>query len=234
MNRNEFKQAMSGVQSSEQTLERIMDMTNKNTKKRIKFAPAIALVACLAILITGIFGGSAISAKLNPVTELYTITAYASDKKIDLKENEAIKTKIRLKLYKYGKDDYCAKFNGNNEAIFSISGREIESVSYYCSAGSFSYSTNISTETKEEYPNGGYGMKITFLNLKDNETAKVGYNPEAAEDALLYSKNLNYDYTTLPKDTIVAEIKFKDGTISKQEINLSFDKNGYVLMEYVK
>lgn len=234
MNRKEFKQAMSGVQSSEQTLERIMDMTKENTKKRIKFAPAIALVACLAILITGVFGGSIISAKVNAPTDLFTITAYACDKKVDLKENEVVKTSTRIEIHKHADDDYSVKWTDRGSS-FSISGKEMESVIYYCNAGSFAYETDNSTEVEQTHlGNGGYGSKITFSNLKNDETATVIYDPEEAVDTLLKLKDLNYDCTNLPTDTVTVEIVFKDGTISKQKINISFDKHGYMLMEYIK
>lgn len=76
MNRKEFKQAMSGVQPSKRTIDRLIDMPNKDEQKnkRIKLAPAFALVACFAIVLTGIFGGNAILARINPAID-YSVQA---------------------------------------------------------------------------------------------------------------------------------------------------------------
>lgn len=71
MNRKDFKKSISGVQPSKQMIERIMNMPNNDEQKnkRLKLAPAIALVACFIIVITSVFSGDEIIEMINPPTE---------------------------------------------------------------------------------------------------------------------------------------------------------------------
>lgn len=150
MNNKEFyKDIMSGVQPSESSVERIMDMT-KESKKKFKLAPALALVACVAIIVTGVFGGTAISAKLNPVdvtntisssNNFFTITAYAGegDNRVGKKLND---DNIVLMDYhfsrKYDKDG-AIELHGSGDSSFSVTGENIKSVSYSCKNGVLGY-----------------------------------------------------------------------------------------------
>lgn len=256
MNRKEFKQAMSGVQSSEQTIERIMDMTNKETKKKIKFAPALALVACLAILVTGIFGGSAISAKINPVANssdtsqvapsannFFTITAYAKDnnnneKKIDLSENQIAKTDVKIELVK-GETGVYDTVVTETQSAFCVEGKDIKTVTYSAEKGTFDYQSlygndfNVKENEVEYDGSKPYATKITIDNLDENEAIELFYSPEEAISILLKSKNPNYDYTTLPSDTLTIFVTFNDGSTAEKQIKTSFDKDGYMQMEYI-
>lgn len=243
MNRKEFKNAMSGVQSSEQTIERIMDMTNNDTKKRIRFAPAVALVACLAMIVTGILGSSAITAKLNPIVDTqntFVITAYAKDnndnqKQIDLIENEVAKTEVRL--HRAQDDLNAVSISGTG---FRVEGKSIESVTYCAERGAFiSQSLHGNdfrrSENEAEYDSSKpYATKFTFDNLSDKEVMDIFYSPQEALDILLNADNSDFDYSTLPADTITISVKFKDGSKAEKSIKVSFDKNGYMLMEYAK
>lgn len=247
MNRKEFKNAMSGVQSSEQTIERIMDMTNNDTKKRIRFAPALAIAACIAMLVTGIWGGSAITAKLTPVVDTqnaFVITAYAKDnndnqKKIDLNENKAAKTDLKLRLVK-GETGVYDTVAFHTETGFRIDGKNIKSATYSAERGSFDYQSLNSNdfsnpENEAEYDSSKpYATKITFDYIGDKEVTEVLYSPEEAIDTLLKSKNAAFDYSTLPVDTITISVEFNDGNKAEKSIKISFDKNGYMLMEYEK
>lgn len=241
MNRKEFKNAMSGVQSSEQTIERIMDMTNRETKKHFKSVPTLALVACLAILVTGILGGSAFACRLNPVGDTqnaFTITAYAKDsndneKKIDLSENQIAKTEVRLQLVY----DVLNSVNIAGTG-FRVEGKSIKSVSYFAQRGSFNYqSLNSNDFSKPEIEAGydsskPYSTKITFDYIGDKETMEVFYSPTEAVNVLLHADNSNFDYSTLPADTITISVEFNDGSKAEKSIRTSFDKDGYMLMEY--
>lgn len=257
MNRQEFKQAMSGVQPSKQTIERIMDMTNKETKKKIKLAPALALVACLAILVTGILGDSAITAKLNPVkvadstiqaapssSNFFTITAYAKDsknheKKIDLSENKIAETDIKLELIK-GESGIYDTVITETHSTFCIEGKDIETVSYYAERGAFNYQSlngnDFSVKRNEvEYDSSKpYASEITIEYLGEKEAMEVFYSPQEAISVLLETKNSEFDYTTLPSDTLTISVTFKDGSTAEAQIKTSFDKDGYMQMEYVK
>lgn len=150
MNRTEFKQAMSGVQSSEQTIERIIDMTNKEPKKRLKLASSLALVACLAVIAAGVFGSNAITAKINPVkvtedttqntlisNNLFTITAYAKDgeRQNITKSSQYIMQDSKIKAY-YDKDGYYT-VETSGESSFEVNGENIKSVRYQCENGDF-------------------------------------------------------------------------------------------------
>lgn len=242
MNRKEFKNAMSGVQLSEQTIERIMDMTNSETKKHFKSVPALALVVCLAIFVTGIFGGSAIAYRLNPVGDTqnaFTITAYAKDgndneKKIDLSENQLAKTEVRLQLV----HDVLNSVNIAGTG-FRIEGKSIKSVTYYAQRGTFDYQSLISndfsvSENEAEYDSSKpYATKITFDYIGDKEIMEVFYSPAEAVNILLHADNGNFDYSTLPADTITISVEFNDGSRAEKSIMTSFDKDGYMLMKYI-
>ncbi len=254
MNRKEFKKAMSGVRSSEQTIERIMDMTNNNTKKRIGFAPALSLIACIAMLATAILGTSAINAKVNPIVDTqintqntFTITAYAKDnndnqKEFDLSEDKAAKTDLRLKLVKSGTGasatydtvEWQSKTGG-----FRVDGRNIKSATYSAERGSFNYMSlqgkDFDAQSDFDFLNDKpYSSKITIDNIGDKECMEVFYSPQEAIDILIKSNNGNFDYSTLPADTITISVEFNDGSKAEKKIKTSFDKDGYMLMKYVK
>lgn len=148
-NRELYKDIMSGIQPSEQSVERIMDMT-KESKKKFKLAPALALVACVAIVVTGVFGGTAISAKVNPVditTEkppsknVFTITAYAGegDNRVskELDDDNIVLMDYRF-TRKYDKDG-AIELHGSGESSFSVTGENIKSVTYSCKNGEIDY-----------------------------------------------------------------------------------------------
>jgi len=68
---------MAGVRPSEEAIQRITDMTDENTKKRIKIKPLLAVAACFILLAAGIFGGNALSTKINAVKLDNPLTAKA-------------------------------------------------------------------------------------------------------------------------------------------------------------
>lgn len=266
MNKKEFKKAMSGVQSSEQTIERIMDMTNNNnTKKRFRLAPALALVACLAILITGIFGGNAITAKIGHIAPMdtnnnqaittpnannfFTLTVYAKDnndnqKEIDLSKDKAAKAEgLRIKLAKTGTDASTVYVYDTVEweakSGFRVDGKNIKSATYSAERGGFSYYTwhgnDFDAQTDFGFISGKpYSTKTTINNIGDKECVELFYSPQEAIDTLLKSNDGNFDYSTLPTDIITISVEFNDGSKAEKKIEISFDKNGYMLMKYVK
>ncbi len=80
MNKNEYKNAFSGVQPSNEAVERIMDM---NTKNKLNFNSVFKRTAsafmALAILIGGGFGVNYAVNKSNSNNELGVLVAYASN-----------------------------------------------------------------------------------------------------------------------------------------------------------
>lgn len=258
-NKELYIDVMSDIQPSEDVIERIMDMTkDTKTKKRFKLAPSIALVAVFAILVTGVFGGSAISAKLNLVessqlktntNNFFAITAYAQadngeKRLVDLKDNEIIKTDVKVQFdwedpATTGSD--CA-VHVKSEEGFVVKGQNIKSVTYSSKSGTFSYASiaaegNFEVESDFGTFQGEYipeSSKLTITPTTDNtdELLEIYYKPEYAVDLLLKTKD--DDYTKLPGDTIIVKVEFKDGSYGEQTIKTSFDKDGYVLMEYIK
>lgn len=241
---------MSGVQPSEETVERIFDMTKESKKKKIRLAPVVALAVCVTILVAGIFGSSAITAKLNtvisqnnteqtipPANNFFTITAYAKDndnneKKVDLCENKIIKTSLELK--KDGSDAVTMV----TYFSFMVEGKEIEKVTYLSKRGSFDYQSLNGNDFKAKrdeiaydsnYP---YASQITIENIGDKEVLAVLYKPEEAIDALF--KTDEVDYSRLPSDTITVSVTFKNGSKAEKKIKTSFDKEGCMQMEYVE
>lgn len=66
--KNKYQESFSLIRPSDESIERIMNMPKGENKKRIKIAPAVAVVACLAVLVAGIFGSGAIKDIINPKT----------------------------------------------------------------------------------------------------------------------------------------------------------------------
>lgn len=250
---------MSGIQPSEKVIERIMDMTKETkAKKGFRLAPLLAAVVVLAIIVTGVFGGTAMSARIKPIEgtnlttstkNFFTITAYAQDdtgkkKMIDLKDDEIIKTDVKLQFdwenpAKTGSD--CAVHIKSDNG-FVVKGQNIKRIIYSSKNGTFSYSSVAAEESFDVQ--GDFGefegayiptaskLTITPKTSNTDEFLEIYYNPEHAADILLNTKD--DDYTKLPGDTIIVKVEYKDGTFGEQTIKTSFDKNGYVLMEYVK
>lgn len=65
-NRENYKNTFSQIHPSYESVERVMKMTKNNNKKRIRFAPALAVVACLAIICSVIAKG-AVSTPMAPI-----------------------------------------------------------------------------------------------------------------------------------------------------------------------
>ncbi len=193
MNRIEFKKAMSGVQSSEQTIERIMDMPNKHSKKRFKIAPALALAACLTIIITGIFGSSAITTKIAHIVpndnnsntsiatpnenKYFTITAYAEEGKAQniTKSSTYTMQDSKIKAY-YDKDGYyTVKTNGSSS--FEVNGENIKTVRYQCEKGDFGicidYNKKLYLEKQNKYYDAIIPYSAELQKLSGTELTKT-------------------------------------------------------------
>lgn len=256
-----IKNTFSNIHPSAECLERIMEMPKEN-KNKIKFKPALALVAVVAVVVAGAFGGSAISAKLNPTVipqtttnsvkenNFFAITAYAYDekgepKKVELKDDKLVKTDVRISFKKTdvattGSD---CEVHTKSDNGFIVDGENIESVSYYAKGGSFSYAKRAAENSFIVESECGdfddshyipYASQLTIkpMENKVNEYLEIYYNPDEAGDVLLKTKDT--DYTKLPGDEISIRVVYKDGTYGERNIKTSFDKDGYVLMKVVQ
>lgn len=235
--KNKYKKAMSGVHHSDELFERIMDMTKQNEKKKIKFAPAIALAACLVILVTGILGGSAISARLNPIENYVTITAYANE----LKESQVFKSPWKLALNKSENGVYyasliCEGEPNEEEPVFNISGENIKDISFKCTNGTFNLDVSqTKTEPRVVLDSDKHYIKeLHYTDVKSNEKFAVKYYFFDAYKALEATKDMRYDFSKLPTDTITVDTVYKDGKTEQKTLKISFDKEGYMLMEHIK
>lgn len=182
MNRKEYKKSMSGIHPSDQVVERIMDMTKKETKKEFKTAPVVAIVACLAVLVTGIFGGSAISAKLNPVVNdnniiteqsannIFTITAYAGEgeNKTATVLNEDSIVLSDYNLSKRMGEDGNMEIRGHGESGFSVAGENIKSVAYSVKNGSISFIVDINKVNYLKSQNKYFEIILPYLDEYKN------------------------------------------------------------------
>lgn len=159
MNKKEFKNAMSGVQPSEQTIERIMDMAQQKSKKRVRLAPLATAVVCLAVLVAGIFGGNAITARMNvtkpndttnrvlnqAVNNVFNIVAYADEndekKQIVLSDDNIVLQDC--KLTKSYDSNGQLEIRGSGNSSFSVYGENIKSVKYSCETGGICFVVDI-------------------------------------------------------------------------------------------
>ena len=232
MNKDNYKSAMSGVRHSAELTERIMDMTTDNAKKRIKMKPLLVIAACLVLLVTGIFGGSAISARINAPINAFGITAYAEDgKEVNLQDNSIVKTDVHLD---YHLVDSKIPAVSETSTGFRIDGKNIKSITYSAEHGDFSYTTGNSSNVKVEHSNNPkcpYATSIK-LDINNDESAVVFYKPSEAVDAILTADKNTMSFNLLINDTIKITVEYKDGTTAKATINTSFDKDGNMLLEY--
>ena len=126
-----YKNTFSKICPSNESIERALNVIKENKEsKKIKIAPVIAAVACFAVVITGVLGGSAISTRLNSVgtsnvqtsdskllklTDGAVIIAYAEDNKIEAKELE-LGVNVPLQ-YKFTITDVRGKSDKEKEEI---------------------------------------------------------------------------------------------------------------------
>ena len=232
MNNDNYKSAMSGVRHSAELTERIMNMTTDNTKTRIKMKPLLVIAACIALLVTGIFGGSAISARINAPANTFGITAYANDgKEVNLKDDPVVKTDVHLH---YKLVDGKIPAVSESSTGFRIDGKNIKSITYSAEHGDFSYTTGNSSNVKVEHsdnPKTPYATSMK-LSINNDESAVVFYKPAEAVDMILTADQNTVGLNLLINDTITVTIEYKDGTTAKATINTSFDNDGNMLLEY--
>ena len=232
MNKDNYKSAMSGVRHSAELTERIMNMTTDTTKKKIKMKPLLVIAACFVLLVTGIFGGSVISARINAPINAFRITAYAQDgKEVSLKDSPIVKTDLHLEYV----DDNSVKEVSQR---FHFDGRNVKSVTYETKRGNISYETRIGNDVKvienkiNPYnPETPFASSIT-LEIGSDESVNVYYSPSEAIELMIRSENRMKNLSVLPADTITVTVEYKDGTTAKAAINTSFDKDGNMLLEY--
>lgn len=72
--KNKYQETFSAIRPSDEAIERVMNMTNNENKKRIKIAPIVAMVACLAIFVTGLFAGGVFKQEPNVIDKTPVVT----------------------------------------------------------------------------------------------------------------------------------------------------------------
>lgn len=179
-NRDFYKDIMSNVQPSDESVERILDMT-KESKKRIKPVPALAIVACLALFVTGVASANSFAKKESPVTtpssnaitqsnNIFTITAYAGegDEKTPIlldKDNIVLQD---TKLRRSRDSDNKPQLHQSGESSFSVAGENIKSVTYSCKNGTIGFIVDINKvqylKSKGEY----FDVIIPYLDEYKN------------------------------------------------------------------
>ncbi len=230
MNKDNYKSAMSGVRHSEELTERIMDMTKQEKRRTIKMKPILAVAACLILLVAGIFGGSAISAKINAPSNAFSITAYAKGKEVNLKDTPIVKTDVHLEYE--DSNTVTEKSQG-----FHFDGRNIKTVTYTSEHGELNYMTRIGNDVKVireepgQNPDQPYSSVLT-LEIGNDEAVDVFYSPSENIDVMLHSDKNSLDFNMLLNDTITVTVEYKDGTTAKATINTFFDKDGNMQLEY--
>lgn len=148
MNKNKanIKGTFDNIRPSDECLERIALMT-KDNKKRIKLAPALGLVACMAIIITGIVGSNIIPAKtdliktnttngvVETVNNAFTIVAKAKDgePQIITSDKEFVMQDLKIKTYYDENGIYT--IDSSSDSAFEVQGENIKSVRYQCEKG---------------------------------------------------------------------------------------------------
>ncbi len=186
-NRDFYKDIMSNVQPSEKSVERIFDMSKKKTKERMKLAPVLAFAACLTILVTAVFGGSAITARLNPVVtdgnttlapgskhaqnvthsvnNFFTLTAYAEksdETQAITKSSKYTLQDSKIKAY-YDNDGYYT-VHMKGKSGFEVNGENIKTVRYQCKSGNFGHCIDFSKMEYLKRQNKYYDAIIPYSN----------------------------------------------------------------------
>lgn len=247
MNKKELKKSLSGVRSSEQALERIMNMTETKSERKHNVAKIIAAAACLALLISGIFGGNAISEKMkSSKANIFSVTAYAVDErnaetKIVLNGTKAVNSDLQMKIIKSGTGSgYAVECNTN--AGFRVEGKDIKTVTYSAGRGSFSYQSikgNDFGDVTTEFTSGSekseerkpYATKTTINDIGKNEVIELYYNPDEAIDKILEAQSADFDFSSLPTDTVTISVEFTNGEKGEKSIQISFNEDGCMLMK---
>ncbi len=150
-NKDFYKDIMSGVQPSEQAVERIMDMANADNKKRNYLKPILAVAVCAAIIVTGILARNVVTSKkkafdnsvsmlenIPKVNNIFVLTAYAEDSGEEKSIKESCKytmQTLRITAYRENDGNYTVEMSGKSK--FGVKGKNIKSVRYQCENGCF-------------------------------------------------------------------------------------------------
>ncbi len=239
MNKNfeAYKSTYSALRPSDEATERILHMTKTRTKKTMKMKPLLAAAACLLLLVTGIFGGSAISGRLHavkPADNLFTIKAYAQGEAISLKDTPFVQTDLHLQ---YVDGDTGGFIVAEDTTGFTFDGSNVKSVTYETKRGDINYETRIGNDVKvtdkqfSKNPATPFAAGLT-LEIGNDELVTVDYMPSEALETMLRAEKKIADLSTLPQDDITVTVTFRDGTAATAVIHTSFDKNGNMLLEY--
>ncbi|MBP9988618.1 MAG: hypothetical protein KBT46_03890 [Ruminococcus sp.] len=197
-NKDFYKNVMSGVRPSEQTVERIINMADTDIKKRNILKPILAVAVCVALIATEIFAGGVLSKK--PLTEknnnseasesisrlnnVFILTAYAENGEEVKSITDSGKYTIQnSKINAYYDNDgiYVVEMSGKSN--FEVKGDNIKSVRYQCKNGSFGHCVDFNKIEYLKEQNKYYDAIVPYSEdlqkLSDDElTEKVFENCE--------------------------------------------------------
>ncbi len=149
-NKDFYKDIMSGIQPSEQAVERILNMANIEKNKKSVLKPVLAIAVCIAMVLTGIFAGSnALLKSKNPADKSsntnishlgnsFILTAYAEDSKESQNITKSTKYTMqtsKINAYYDNSGVYTVEMSGGSK--FEVKGDNIKSVRYQCDNGTF-------------------------------------------------------------------------------------------------
>lgn len=172
-------------------------------------------------------------------------------KKIELKvntEREVPYGKIaqgKLVSYVNKKGEEIKEYEVNFEADFrlvcdasnikSATFTSINGELYYCDDEMFKkMEDNGEVSFKLQQRNSSYIHRGSKIKVYGNKGEIVlDWNPVKSMD-ILQKENFYNNYEKLPSDTITAEVEFEDGQVIRKSINLSFNKEGNLVVEVKK
>lgn len=199
--KNKYQQTFSLVRPSDESIERIMNMPKGENKKRIKIAPVVATVACLTVLVAGIFGGGAILDIINPKTIENPIV-----------ENDSSVSKIGpgFVMVAYADEQKDVKI------VDDINNLE-PSTPFICQIGA----VDIKGKSQKEIDKIVNVIYEEYQNVEDeNELGKVHYtfstNTDVYDDAVIYEAycgNFNFD---INDDTVKNVKEIRVSNINKE------------------
>lgn len=183
--KNKYQETFSSIRPSDEAIERVMGMTNNENKKKIRIAPAIALVACLAIFVTGIFASGVFKQEPNVVD-----TPQTSKPLVTEEENTDIKGKPGFVMVAYADEIK------DIEIVEDIN-KLAPSTPFLCQIGA----VDIKGKSEKEIKKIANDIRKKFQHIEgENEQGKVYYcmstNTDIYDDAIIYEAycgNFNFD-----------------------------------------
>lgn len=231
-NKDLYKSVMSGIQPSENVIERIMDMTNNKKRSKADFIKgfvASSMAFVIAISAYGVY--RSVTPKENSP---FHIVALADDntsvtKNYPLKEGEPVKTGRQYRQISEGVIE-CPVYEG-----FCVDGSVIKSVDFYAYRGYFEKTVTSSSDTNTYHMGYAeltlspeYSMNMNHYGIVSNyeKIIPVVYDIE-------FGDWIEGDFTTVEDDIIVINAEYKNGKTEQKLIRASLSDDGYLMFELI-